>query len=171
MYIKYCFFKKSCPIVYSKLPSLLGHTVSFTLHGTFASFTNLPVLGTFMVLNLFALHGSITPVHFFLCIRILQLYMIRGILWLFVLHWTTICPISLDPFYIVSFYIKWGKTSWSYSMSPTFKIVMILLLWFPVSFFLLSIYTFTFKLTKIYTFTNVWWMREGGSKLYKVLFH
>ena len=29
----------------------------------------------------------------------------------------TICPRSSDPFYIVSYYIKWVTTSWTYSMS------------------------------------------------------
>ena len=28
----------------------------------------------------------------------------------------TVCPRSSDPFYIVSYYIKWVTTSWSYSM-------------------------------------------------------
>ena len=32
----------------------------------------------------------------------------------FVLN-SAICPRSLDPFYIVSFYIKWVKTSWTYT--------------------------------------------------------
>ena len=27
----------------------------------------------------------------------------------------TMCPRSLEPFYIVSSYIKWVKTSWAYS--------------------------------------------------------
>ena len=29
----------------------------------------------------------------------------------------TVCPRSSDPFYIVSYYIKWGTTSWTYSAS------------------------------------------------------
>ena len=29
---------------------------------------------------------------------------------------TNVCPRSLDTFYIVSFYIKWVKTSWTYSI-------------------------------------------------------
>ena len=29
---------------------------------------------------------------------------------------TTRCPRSCDPFYIVSYYIKWVTTSWTYSM-------------------------------------------------------
>ena len=28
---------------------------------------------------------------------------------------STICPRSLDPFYIVSYYINWAMTSWTYS--------------------------------------------------------
>ena len=28
----------------------------------------------------------------------------------------TICPASSDPFYIVSYYIKWVTTSWTHSM-------------------------------------------------------
>ena len=27
----------------------------------------------------------------------------------------TVCPRSLDQFYLVSHYLKWGKTSWTYS--------------------------------------------------------
>ena len=27
----------------------------------------------------------------------------------------TVCPKSSDPFYIVSYYIKWVTTSWTYS--------------------------------------------------------
>ena len=29
----------------------------------------------------------------------------------------TVCPISSDPFYIVSYYMKWVTTSWTYSHS------------------------------------------------------
>ena len=29
----------------------------------------------------------------------------------------TVCSKSLDPFYIVTYYIKWVKTSWTYSMT------------------------------------------------------
>ena len=29
---------------------------------------------------------------------------------------TTVCPRSSDPFFIVSYYIKWITTSWTYSM-------------------------------------------------------
>ena len=29
----------------------------------------------------------------------------------------TICPRSSDPFYIVSYYIKWVTTSWTHSMN------------------------------------------------------
>ena len=28
----------------------------------------------------------------------------------------TVCPRSSDPFYLVSFYIKWVTTSWTYSI-------------------------------------------------------
>ena len=28
----------------------------------------------------------------------------------------TVCPRSLDPFYILSYYIKWVTTSWTHSM-------------------------------------------------------
>ena len=31
----------------------------------------------------------------------------------------TICPRSSDPFYIVSYYIKWVTTSWTYSIYLT----------------------------------------------------
>ena len=30
--------------------------------------------------------------------------------------YTTVCPRSSDPFYIVSYYIKWVTTSWTYSI-------------------------------------------------------
>ena len=29
---------------------------------------------------------------------------------------TTMCPRSSDPFYIVTYYMKWITTSWTYSM-------------------------------------------------------
>ena len=29
----------------------------------------------------------------------------------------TVCPRSSAPFYIVTYYIKWGTTSWTYSTS------------------------------------------------------
>ena len=28
----------------------------------------------------------------------------------------TVCPRSLDPFYVVGYYIKWGKSSWTDSV-------------------------------------------------------
>ena len=33
----------------------------------------------------------------------------------FNLKTTTVCPGSSDPFYIVSYYVKWATTSWTYS--------------------------------------------------------
>ena len=33
----------------------------------------------------------------------------------------TVCPRSSDPFYIVSYYIKWVTTSWTYSISMSTK--------------------------------------------------
>ena len=30
---------------------------------------------------------------------------------------STVCPISSDPFYKISYYIKWVTTSWTHSMS------------------------------------------------------
>ena len=29
-------------------------------------------------------------------------------------QYVTVCPRSLDPLYIVTYYIKWVKTSWTY---------------------------------------------------------
>ena len=29
---------------------------------------------------------------------------------------TTVCPKGSDPFYVVSYYIEWVTTSWTYSM-------------------------------------------------------
>ena len=29
----------------------------------------------------------------------------------------TVCPGSSDPFYVVTYYIKWVTTSWTYSIS------------------------------------------------------
>ena len=31
-----------------------------------------------------------------------------------------VCPKSLDPFYIVTYYIKWVKTSWTYLIISLF---------------------------------------------------
>ena len=36
--------------------------------------------------------------------------------WFFITT-TTVCPRSSDPLYLVSYYIKWVTTSWTYSMS------------------------------------------------------
>ena len=33
------------------------------------------------------------------------------------IHVLTVCPRSSDPFYIVSYYIKWVTTSWTYSIN------------------------------------------------------
>ena len=30
--------------------------------------------------------------------------------------YSTVCPISSDPFYVVTYFIKWVTTSWTYSM-------------------------------------------------------
>ena len=30
----------------------------------------------------------------------------------------TVCPGSSDPFHIVTYYIKWGTTSWTYTVCP-----------------------------------------------------
>ena len=35
--------------------------------------------------------------------------------------YTTLCPRSLDPLYIVICYVKWVKTSWTHSSEPLFK--------------------------------------------------
>ena len=32
---------------------------------------------------------------------------------------STVCPGSSDPFYIVSYYIKWDTTSWTYCILAT----------------------------------------------------
>ena len=35
----------------------------------------------------------------------------------FCFYYTTVCPGRSDPFYIVSYYIKWVTTSWTHGMS------------------------------------------------------
>ena len=35
----------------------------------------------------------------------------------------TVCPRSSDPFYVVTYYIKWVATSWTYSMFINFLVV------------------------------------------------
>ena len=35
------------------------------------------------------------------------------------------CPRSLDPFYIVAYYIKWAKTYWTYSISTVLDLFTI----------------------------------------------
>ena len=32
---------------------------------------------------------------------------------------TTVCPRSSDPFYTVTYYMKWVTTSWTYSIIPS----------------------------------------------------
>ena len=39
------------------------------------------------------------------------------IAWVFMCLLFTVCPSSSDPFYIVSYYIKWVTTSWTHSIS------------------------------------------------------
>ena len=34
--------------------------------------------------------------------------------------WHTVCPRSSDPFYIVTYYVKWVTTSWTYSNRSSF---------------------------------------------------
>ena len=34
----------------------------------------------------------------------------------------TVCPVISDPFYIVSYYVKWVTTSWTYGRTEFFKI-------------------------------------------------
>ena len=36
----------------------------------------------------------------------------------------TVCPRSSDPSYIVSYYIKWVTTSWTYSIILTFFMII-----------------------------------------------
>ena len=33
----------------------------------------------------------------------------------------TVCPSSSDPFYLVSYYVKWVTTSWTYGRNITFS--------------------------------------------------
>ena len=37
----------------------------------------------------------------------------KNLEWIFLQH--TVCPRSSDPFYIVTYYIKWVTASWAYS--------------------------------------------------------
>ena len=37
----------------------------------------------------------------------------------------TVCPGSSDPFYIVSYYIKWVTTSWTYSMVYKHRLISV----------------------------------------------
>ena len=45
-----------------------------------------------------------------------HLYIFLYVIDLFSIRKSTICPRSLDPFNIVSYYVKWAKTSWTYSV-------------------------------------------------------
>ena len=37
-------------------------------------------------------------------------------------HPGTVCPGSSDPYYIVSYYINWVNTSWTYSIRFRYKV-------------------------------------------------
>ena len=59
-------------------------------------------------------------VSYFVCVILLcdYFYVLNSILYLFctpqkILHWDTICSISLEPIYIVNYHIRWGNTSWT----------------------------------------------------------
>ena len=47
-------------------------------------------------------------------LKVNQLYLIKCI------SFCTVCPRSLDTFHIVCYYIKWGKTSMTYSIALCF---------------------------------------------------
>ena len=52
---------------------------------------------------------------------ILVLVSLSGLLFLLIHQYVdtmviTVCPGSSDPFYVVSYYIKWVTTSWTYSI-------------------------------------------------------
>ena len=67
-------------------------------------------------------------------------------MWLWGKHVHTICPRSSDPFYIVSYYIKWVITSWTHSRgSPVLKI------WKVLVFFLEGRIRIRVKPTRILT--------------------
>ena len=62
-------------------------------------------------------------VSYFVCVILLcdYFYVLNSILYLFctpqkILHWDTICSRSFEPIYIVTYLIKWGKTSWTDSI-------------------------------------------------------
>ena len=54
-----------------------------------------------------------------------------------------VCPGSLDTFYIVTYYLKWVKTSLTYSVNLTYKYLFLSYFflqtphWFSLSFFFL----------------------------------
>ena len=50
----------------------------------------------------------------------------------------TLCPRSSDPFYIVSYYIKWVTTSWTHSMRhmPPFIVIYASVIWAEFVYFL-----------------------------------
>ena len=35
---------------------------------------------------------------------------------------STVCPVNSDPFYVVTYYIKWVTASWTYSIVDEFLI-------------------------------------------------
>ena len=43
----------------------------------------------------------------------------------------TVCPRSSDPFYVVSYYIKWVTTSWAHSIREPYYhfLVFLLVVW------------------------------------------
>ena len=104
--VTYCLSKKSWPTLYSKLLHRLGHTVigihSNNMKNTldFSTIENI-------ILEIFSVEIKWNNRNcriFNECTTV-----------------STVCPRSSDPFYIVSYYIKWVTTSWTYSMSTKIR--------------------------------------------------
>ena len=98
--IQYCLSKNSLHIYIVKL---LGHTVCYYYM----------IMGYFLSDSITGYKNYIFFV-FFYSIQLWILYYLGCCIHMWYTY--TVCPRSLDPFYIVTYYVKWDETSWTYSM-------------------------------------------------------
>ena len=71
---------------------------------------------------------------------------------------TTVCPESLDPFYIVHYYINWVKTSWTYINKQTDR--KTLKYGYTYKKFCLTLWSWSYRrkktLTPLIAWLNIW---------------
>ena len=69
----------------------------------------------------------------------------------------TVCPTSSDPFYIVSYYIRWVTTSWTYSTSTCMSNLDDKCFFFSTKYLEIYVVFFTFSLLLLPSFLHGTW--------------